>query len=116
MEPAFLFSPPPIFLGTVLAVLKSLCLSERKEKEDPETSSASVVPLVGPVPLDGLGGKGMMLSDPSTHFASESDGVRPNARGAAHAEGLDAKTNFVRASAQRGHISLDIPFYRTEGL
>lgn len=35
---------------------------------------------------------------------------------ASRGEGLDATANFRPSSAQRGNISLDIPFYRTEGL
>ena len=57
-----------------------------------------------------------MLSEPSKVFARESDGVRPNAPGRRNAEGLDAKTNFVRLQLKGGIFSLDIPFYRTEGL
>ena len=60
----------------------------------------------------------MMLSEPPRFFRRVNrDGVVPQRpRRSATTEGLDAKMGFIWLQLEGGDISLDIPFYRTEGL
>ena len=52
----------------------------------------------------------MMLSEPSRLFRRVNRTAwRPNDPGASHAEGLDAKTDFIWLQLEGGDISLDIP-------